>query len=774
MEFKYTLTGNQIIIYDTVKKYLNRHPHFTIYELFLHCKRVTNVPDKEIMDIIEKFISKKIIVEGSKLTRDNILQKSKVRYNLYNYILRNPGMNFSKLIKKFDIGPHAGRWHIEMLKKFGFIRERKYMVYNLYYDQDFPQDKEIIIFILRNETAFKIYLTLKNNILKTSTISKILDKSTPSIEYHLKKMVDNDLIVKNYDNTYSINLDNLYFIGKYLNLDINPQLQGKINTQLEKKKSIEKEQILPVSKTKIKALREYDYVGGNIHFKVAVQNNSALTISKINVLLSSSPQFNVKENLKEIEFLVPGESRGVDFILEPNTCGKSQVYATISYSDATGQPKSLVIEPKEIWIKCPLVQPKGVTEKELEEWKKTLKKGTHIIEVNGLNSEKLFEIAYNQISTLDLTQIIYDKKNLHTIFSGVAKVTGTKIIVEVKIFLEKRIIINIWANNLKQATGFLSYIKNLINLSIKNAKKIQLKAENFGQNIINIFELGDRIIKLFNYCNDLWVISDILIILKEIKSRVDRFFPDLEINDEILNLIELIEGNFMVGDNIDEKASHNIQIKILKWLDNIQDLLKSNVDIFCDTFQEEKEQCNLIINIKQKLTKTINEIKEKITQGLLSYLIIMEKDSGCPIYTYNFGKSNIDGDLISGFLSAIQHFGSEIISNEHSRVENSIKKIKYQGFEINLDNGKYIRVALILKGSSNSKLINEKLVNFIKSYENKFQSELKNWNGDISHFKNSIKIINNSFKLDTRKDLINKEEIEVNENVREYTPIRLG
>ncbi|MHA1269901.1 MAG: ArsR family transcriptional regulator [Candidatus Helarchaeota archaeon] len=232
MEFVLTLTEPQKEIYYLIKTYLKKYPHFTIYELFLYCKRNSKIPDFEIHNIIERFISKKIIIEGSRLTRDEVLHQNQTRFKIYNFIIKNPGIYFNYILKEFNIGPHVARWHIEMLKKFDFIREKKYLIYKLYFIKDFPERKEIQVFLLRNENVFNILLSLMNNYFKASEISQILNKAQSTIQYHLERMKKNDLIIKNFNNKYSINLATLSFLNKYFDFTIPNSLQTRIKNFL--------------------------------------------------------------------------------------------------------------------------------------------------------------------------------------------------------------------------------------------------------------------------------------------------------------------------------------------------------------------------------------------------------------------------------------------------------------------------------------------------------------------------------------------------------------
>ncbi|TFF85772.1 MAG: hypothetical protein EU551_03305 [Promethearchaeota archaeon] len=119
----------------------------------------------------------------------------------------------------------------------------------------------------------------------------------------------------------------------------------------------------------------------------------------------------------------------------------------------------------------------------------------------------------------------------------------------------------------------------------------------------------------------------------------------------------------------------------------------------------------------------------------------MEKNSGLTIYTHNFKESTVDGDLLSGFLTAIQQFGSEL---SEEKTSTSVKKIEYHGFEINLEDGNKIRTALILKGKGLD-LIKEKLIEFVSEYEKRYEDELSKWSGNISAFIDSPNLINEYF-----------------------------
>jgi hypothetical protein len=101
----------------------------------------------------------------------------------------------------------------------------------------------------------------------------------------------------------------------------------------------------------------------------------------------------------------------------------------------------------------------------------------------------------------------------------------------------------------------------------------------------------------------------------------------------------------------------------------------------------------------------------------------------------------LDPDLISGFLTAVQSFGSELSSEK-----TEMKKLAYKDFEIELNVGDYVRAALFLIGPGTKWLINN-LVTFINSFEQQFGEVLKDWHGDVSQFTTAPELVKEIFNF---------------------------
>ena len=224
MEFPETLTSPQQRIFEIIKDYLDKNPFFTLDDLYRICKKNAKVPDNEIHSILNGFINNKLIVDGSKLTRDTIL-KNPTRTEIYHFISKNPALNFTQILKKFNLGSYAARWHLEMLRKFGFIRQKKIKIYNVYFRRDFPENKESVVYTLRNRNALRIYLCLQYTSLNSNNLAQVLNLNYSTIQYHIQELMQHKLITPMGTNKFAVNPDFTEFLKQFYDLTVPPELK---------------------------------------------------------------------------------------------------------------------------------------------------------------------------------------------------------------------------------------------------------------------------------------------------------------------------------------------------------------------------------------------------------------------------------------------------------------------------------------------------------------------------------------------------------------------
>jgi len=146
-----------------------------------------------------------------------------------------------------------------------------------------------------------------------------------------------------------------------------------------------------------------------------------------------------------------------------------------------------------------------------------------------------------------------------------------------------------------------------------------------------------------------------------------------------------------------------------------------------------------LIHITQKLPKELAIEKEKSLMRKPRYkeifraLLVIDKISGLPLITHSRENLVLDKDLVSGFLSAMDSFISELSG------AGRMSEINYQGFYITGETGNFVKVALILTKPA-SKSLRERLVYFLKDFEERYVQEIKSFveNGNTRLFDKRI------------------------------------
>lgn len=109
--------------------------------------------------------------------------------------------------------------------------------------------------------------------------------------------------------------------------------------------------------------REYEFIGGQIRFKVALINNmrNPLTNFKISFDIPDALKWIIHEPYYErkgdsvlISKIGINEKKVVSLYLEPINCIESHINATVSFFNAKDRPQAVTMEPKMIKITCPI------------------------------------------------------------------------------------------------------------------------------------------------------------------------------------------------------------------------------------------------------------------------------------------------------------------------------------------------------------------------------------------------------------------------------------
>ncbi len=161
------LLEQERIVINVVQEYLNKNRYFNMKKVlpFIHARfkmASININNRGIEEILKSLVKKKIIVEGSKLLREDIFVNKK-RYLIYVFMLKNTGIYFTRIVSELNIYHHVVIWHLEMLMKFEFIKKQKIENHNIYFDVNYRLRNSELKYFTSKEKSKLIIDYLKAN-----------------------------------------------------------------------------------------------------------------------------------------------------------------------------------------------------------------------------------------------------------------------------------------------------------------------------------------------------------------------------------------------------------------------------------------------------------------------------------------------------------------------------------------------------------------------------------------------------------------------------------
>lgn len=170
--------------------------------LYKIARRKLKIEAKNLFFIINYLINNKIIVEGTKFLKRDIL-KNQHRFEIYQFIKTYPGVHFSVIKKKILPEGGAGQFifHLDVLLKFDFIKKVDVKNYSLFLPYDMDEQLGIFYFLLRDKINRKILKYLKDiDPAQQSDIYNNVAEKKGSVIYHINTLEEFKLVyVKEID-----------------------------------------------------------------------------------------------------------------------------------------------------------------------------------------------------------------------------------------------------------------------------------------------------------------------------------------------------------------------------------------------------------------------------------------------------------------------------------------------------------------------------------------------------------------------------------------------
>ena len=342
-------------------------------------------------------------------------------------------------------------------------------------EEKFPNlSKEIDKLIIQAQSIEKNYIlkNIKNTILNLATkysrlqINEIAEKcefiSEDLIIEVVLDMINNNEIYAEY---FSSNRAVVF--NQTANIKEIDSLMEKFKISEEKKEDLEK----PF----LSIIREFDFVGGQIRFKIGLKNNTNFSFTNLKIT------FNIPDALKWIlhepsysrvgdSILIPklgaNEKKAISFYLEPINCMESPVNATVSFFDERDKPHAATMKPKMVSITCPIFFTEA--DANLARVKSLRRKLSH-------HDKKLFPLVKTEESVSIFSSILsvlkeFDIKLTFSDFSeedrfgeawfyGITKVKKNQIVIYILLDgTDKKVEIEVSGNEESQITAFLAEI----------------------------------------------------------------------------------------------------------------------------------------------------------------------------------------------------------------------------------------------------------------------------------------------------------------------------
>ena len=289
----------------------------------------------------------------------------------------------------------------------------------------------------------------------------------------------------------------------------------------------------PSNGGKIEVVRDYDFVGGQLHYKVAVRNKSDMAINSVKIILDIPNSYKVNNPLINVPFIEAKNSRGVDFYLEPKECGLSNIGGTVIYKTADGTKKTVHIKKKEVQIICPLVVSCLSTIEDVQIIIQDLPNDARAFLIADLDPRLAYRAAIRTIKRFEVSTVTshedQDAKGLYEAeswYCSEEKVHGGRVITRVYVSeANQSLEVRVWTANMGQLTGFLAKVIELLFEEINLIRKIK---SDEREKTIDIMAITQNLAEISDYCMLRWKAQNIRIKLHDTFIRVRRVIGEKE------------------------------------------------------------------------------------------------------------------------------------------------------------------------------------------------------------------------------------------------------
>ncbi|MFX0035411.1 MAG: PCI domain-containing protein [Candidatus Hermodarchaeota archaeon] len=363
-------------------------------------------------------------------------------------------------------------------------------------------------------------------------------------------------------------------------IDMSKRTFVAYSVPIESKSQTISKETEPIDEGKIEVVRDYDFVGGQLHFKVVVRNNSSMAINSVKVILDVPSSYKAKNPLINIPVIEAKNSRGVDFYLEPRECGISNIGGDVIYKTADGTKHTSHIRKKEVQIKCPLVVSCLATIEDIQIAIQDLPNDARAFLIADIDPRLAFRAAVRTIKRFEVSTVTshegddvkgkYEAESWHC---SEAKVGGGRIVTRIYVSeANQSLEVRVWCNHAGQLTGFLAKVIELLFEEINLIRKIKSEER---EKTIDVMAITQNLAEMSDYCMLRWKAQNIRTKLHDTFIRVRKIMGDKE---AILGRMEFWLTNLNKYGK-DDKITDEDAEKLVVEIDNFRNVIARSIKL---------------------------------------------------------------------------------------------------------------------------------------------------------------------------------------------------
>jgi len=205
-----TPVNEEDLVYNVILDYLNQNRPFRSSEIIPYItsrftKASVNINENGIKEILRSLVQKKLLVEGSVLTKKELLHNPK-RKQIFRIVRNHPGIIFNHIVRTSKFSNYIVYWHLSILVRFNCVSKAMVGKHQIFFISSVDVEDATVVHFTSKKNSIKIIEYLRNNdigITKTqlstelkmhiNTVSKYL-RNLGSINVINRELISNKIL----------------------------------------------------------------------------------------------------------------------------------------------------------------------------------------------------------------------------------------------------------------------------------------------------------------------------------------------------------------------------------------------------------------------------------------------------------------------------------------------------------------------------------------------------------------------------------------------------